>query len=357
MRLNHIRLRDFRNIETADLRLEGNRQFLHGLNGQGKTNLLEAAGLLSAARSFRTHDIQPLIRHGQPLAAVFAETEAEDSPPSAVDIRLAKGRRTILVDEAPVDRYADFIGRYPTVTISSADIQLLRGAPGLRRRFVDLVLSFGQPEYLQALRTYHKALLERNALLKKEGADDQITAFDHVLAPQASILATLRKQVLGQLTDQFQAFYRQIARSDTETPDLRHKPSEPCESPQDFADLLRRNRERDRAARSTQAGPHRDDFVLLLNSHKAVDFASEGQQRALVLALRFAQFGYFREQSGTTPVILADDILGELDPARRQRFWDACDPDAQILATGTTLPDDTGPWQVFQANEGAFTPA
>ena len=126
MRLNHIRLREFRNVVAADLQLNGNRQFFHGLNGQGKTNLLEAAGLLSAARSFRTNEIQPLIRHNQPLAAVFAETKVNETPSTFIDIRLAKGRRTILVDEAKIDRYSDFIGRYPTVTISSADIQLLR---------------------------------------------------------------------------------------------------------------------------------------------------------------------------------------------------------------------------------------
>ena len=355
MRLNHIRLRDFRNIEAAELQIEGNRLFLHGSNGQGKTNLLEAAGLLSAARSFRTNEIRPLLRQGQPLASVLATVSTGETTTANVDIRLAKGRRNILIDETPIDSYADFIGRYPTVTISSADIQLLRGSPSLRRRFIDLVLSFGQPEYLHALRTYHKALQERNALLKKEGTDAEITAFDHILAPQAAILATLRKQVLTQLTEEFQKFYRQITQDDTEAPDLRHKPSEPCDTTEEFTDLLQRNRVRDRATRSTQAGPHRDDFALLLNSHKAIDFASEGQQRALVLALRFAQFSYFREKSGTTPVILADDILGELDPARRQRFWDACEPGTQILATGTTLPADPSPWQVFEVSNGAFT--
>lgn len=355
MRLNHIRLREFRNVIAADLQLNGNRQFFHGLNGQGKTNLLEAAGLLSAARSFRTNEIQPLIRHNQPLAAVFAETKVNETPPTFIDIRLAKGRRTILVDEAKIDRYSDFIGRYPTVTISSADIQLLRGSPGLRRRFVDLVLSFGQPEYLKALRSYHKTLQERNALLKKEGSDDEITAFDQVLSINASILVTVRTQVLKEISEHLKSFYTQIAKSDSESPDLIYKPSEHCESPQEFEKLLLRNRERDRATRSTQSGPHRDDIAMLLNSHKAVDFASEGQQRALVLALRFSQFSYFREKSGTIPVILADDILGELDPDRRQRFWEACDPDAQILATGTTLPDNYKSWQIFKVREGSFT--
>ena len=154
---------------------------------------------------------------------------------------------------------------------------------------MDLVLSFGQPEYLKALRAYHKTLQERNALLKKEGSDDEITAFDQVLSINASILVTVRTQVLKELSEHLKSFHTNRKKR-SESPDLIYKPSEHCESPQEFEKLLLRNRERDRATRSTQSGPHRDDIAMLLNSHKAVDFASEGQQRALVLALLFSVF-------------------------------------------------------------------
>ena len=353
MRLSHIRLVDFRNVENADLPLNGKRHFFCGGNGEGKTNILEAAGLITALRSFRTTEIRPLIRQNEAIASIRATVSLTQSSHSIIDIRLNRSGRKVFIDEVPIERFSDFIGRYPTVTISSADIHLLRGPPSLRRRFFDLILSFGEPEYLHALKGYHKTLQERNALIKNNGADGEIDAFDHILAPFAATLIHQRSNALLKFQVVFQDFYQRIAQSKIEIPELLYKPSELSESPEKFAALLLQNRERDKIYRTTQSGPHRDDFTFLLNDNKALDFASEGQQRALVLSLRFAQFEYFREKSNTTPIILADDILGELDPSRRQRFWDACDPDAQILATGTEPPGKSESWNIFKVLNGS----
>ena len=113
--------------------------------------------------------------------------------------------------------------------------------------------------------------------------------------------------------------------------------------------------ERDIFSGSTTIGPHRDDFQFLLNEKPALEFASEGQQRAWVLSLRFAQFSYFKDKSGTIPILLADDILGELDPERKKRFWEAIDPKTQVIATGTSLPEDVEPWQTFSVQNGTFS--
>ena len=354
MRLNNIRLVDFRNIELTDLALDDKRHFFCGANGQGKTNILEAAGLITALRSFRTTEIQPLIKQGQVSASVKSTVSLEKTSQSTIDIHLTRSGRKVLMDETPVERLNDIIGRYPTIAISSADIQLLRGAPSLRRRFFDLILSFGEPEYLMALKGYHKALRARNALIKNNGTDDEIDAFDHLLSTFAATIVQQRRNTLLQFQDIFQDFYHRIAESKTENPELCYKPSESPESPEEFAALLHRNRNKDKLYRTTQSGPHRDDFSFLLNGNKAASFASEGQQRALVLSLRFVQFEYFREKSNTMPVILADDILGELDPGRRRRFWDACNADAQIIATGTELPETTESWNVFKVLQGTF---
>ena len=110
--------------------------------------------------------------------------------------------------------------------------------------------------------------------------------------------------------------------------------------------------------RSTHAGPHRDDFDFTLHGRAAKDFASEGQQRSLVLSLRLAQATYFQRRSGIRPVLLADDVLGELDPGRRRRFWRAIPSDHHVMATGTTLPsveDELGAWQIFRVEAGRFS--
>ena len=137
-----------------------------------------------------------------------------------------------------------------------------------------------------------------------------------------------------------------------EVPGLLYKPdgAEPDEA--GLLELFEKSRERDRILKATQRGPHRDDLSFALKEKMARLFASEGQQRSLVSALRYAQMRYFYEQSGVLPLVLADDVLGQLDPQRRVGFWEAFAGENQILATGTSLPE--GQWQVWEARMGAF---
>jgi len=137
---------------------------------------------------------------------------------------------------------------------------------------------------------------------------------------------------------------------------LRYVPSCDCKTEVEWAARWSKGRERDRQFRSTLSGPHRDDFLFLHAGQAAADYASEGQQRGLVLALRLAQAEWFRAKTGLRPVLLADDVLGELDPVRRRRFWAAIDPQAQVIATGTQPPDASlGEWQLFEVSAGGFS--
>ena len=142
-----------------------------------------------------------------------------------------------------------------------------------------------------------------------------------------------------------------------ETPGLHHVPDLTAGDAAAWMAALAKNRERDRQWRATVAGPHRDDLELTLDGRAARDFGSEGQQRALMLALRLAQAEFFRVRSGVEPLLLADDMLGELDPVRRGRFWAALGTGRQVLATGTQPPDaEVGAWQQFAVATGGFTP-
>jgi DNA replication and repair protein RecF len=203
------------------------------------------------------------------------------------------------------------------------------------------------------LQGYHRALAERNALLKAEAGVAQLTAFEHVLAEHGQVLIAARTAGLDVLAAALTAAYARIA-DNAEPAGFAYAPDVKPEA--DLRAKLEAGRGRDRVLRSTGCGPHRDDFDFTLQGRPAKDFASEGQQRALVLSLRLAQAAWFRDRGGVQPVLLADDVLGELDPVRRARFWDAVPADAQVIATGTTVPDDAmGPWQVFQVNGGAFS--
>lgn len=356
MRLRRITLQHFRNISHAALTLAGRRQFLTGRNGQGKTNLLEAAGFITALRSFRAADHRPLIAHGRPEAALACEVEHERLGESTVTIVLRAAGKEVRCDRERVTRLGDYLGRFPTVVFSSQDQQLVRGAPALRRRWLDLALAAVDADYLRALQTYYRALAGRNSLLKTGVARTaELAAFERLLAPAAAQLIGFRAAGVRALAAQLAAAYARIAGPE-ETAGLDYAPAMAGGSEAAVAALFEKNRGRDALLRATQAGPHRDDAGFTLNGRPAADFASEGQQRCLVLALRLGQAAYFNERAGVQPVLLADDVLGELDPERRRRFWSAVGTECQVIATGTGRLEDDGaaPWQTFAVEQGRF---
>jgi DNA replication and repair protein RecF len=219
---------------------------------------------------------------------------------------------------------------------------------------------------LRSLQTYTRALAGRNKLLKQGQPNlAEVTAFEQVLAPAAADLIRQRIAGIAELSASVAAAYTklcggvEIAELSYAGPNVAERGSVSSDPPPTAISYWQNRWDRDRATdlrlRGTLHGPHRDDLILAVKGAPAREYASEGQQRSLVLALRLAQAVWFHARSRTRPVILADDVLGELDPGRRRQFWAALDPAAQILATGTALPDpELGAWQVFRVDQGAF---
>lgn len=357
MRISRLRAADFRNIAFADLDFGGaQRIFLTGKNGQGKTNLLEAASLLTALRSFRTRDSRVLVRAGKKAAQVFIALEHEREGATELTVSLgANGAKTAeLGAGTPVRKLSDFVGRFPVVVFSSDDIALLRGAPSGRRRWLDLTLSATDAEYFLCLQRYCRALEARNRLLKQPAAEDaQFDAFEKILAETGRRLVEIRSREMKKIAALFAASATEIARG-AESPELVYEAS--ANAPDDAAwrELFRRFRAQDKLLRATQKGPHRDDFRFRIFSRAAEDFASEGQQRGMTLSLGLAQLALFRERLGVAPVVLADDVLGELDEARREGFWAAVGSGLQVFATGTQPPDDADAWRIFTVEAGTY---
>jgi DNA replication and repair protein RecF len=356
MRLRKLTLRHFRNIGFATLEFSGRQQFLLGANGQGKTNLLEAAGFLTALRSFRATNNKLLIGHGQSTAAIACTLDHERQNETQITIKLHHDNKELWCDQARVTRLADYLGKFPTVVFSSQDLQLVRGSPAGRRRWLDLTLAAMDPAYLRALQIFTRAVAERNALLKRGGAGDaQLSAFEQTLAPAAAELVALRTSGLLALGQLLKIGYARLC-EDSEPASIVYEPDFPDASAEALLARLESGRARDAQFRTTLVGPHRDDFRFAVRGTAAKDFASEGQQRSLVLALRLAQAAWFQQCSGIRPVLLADDVLGELDPVRRRSFWSTIDPESQVIATGTSLPEaDLGTWQVFEVSDGAVS--
>ena len=352
MRFAKITLQGFRNLPLAEVGLVGKRTFLCGPNAQGKTNFLEAAGYVTALRSFRAAETRALISLGQVQAGMAFTVEHEQFGESLITVTLTAQGREVRWEQGKVTRLADFIGKFPTVVFSSHDNQFLRGSPSLRRRWLDLTLAAMDTGYLTALSSYTRAVAQRNMLLKQGGRDaGALAAFEHEQALHAVTLVAKRAAGVVELSGLFHLAHSRLV-PEGESAGLVYAPDTAHTTDEEFATALAQARLRDTLLKSTERGPHRDDLDLLLNGRPAKQFASEGQQRCLVIALRLAQAAYFKAKGGVTPVLLCDDVLGELDPERRRKFWESLEGDPQVIATGTSLPSDAAEWQVLEVVAG-----
>ena len=353
MRLLNLRVQNFRNIRFAELDLSAERTFLLGTNGQGKSNLLEALGLLMALRSFRTQRLAALPQNGSDEFAAVYDLQHETRGRVELELHGGASGRQLSIDGESVSRLGDFIGRFPVLPLTSGDLMLLRGSPTERRRFLDLTLSAMDPAYYHALRNYHQGVAERNRLLKKGGSPAELSAFEAEIAPHAVSIVGKRTASLEKLRTALLAVYAEIAEANEEA-EFEYTVNADCTSLESVSRLLHDNRTRDATVGSTQRGPHRDDIRFSLKVGNAKEYASDGQQRGLCIALRIAQARLLEETLKIVPVILVDDVLGELDSHRRAGFWRACPKEFQIIATGTELPNSEEHWNVWEVSEGRF---
>jgi DNA replication and repair protein RecF len=357
MRFLQVRARNFRNFPMLEAAFPVGAQFIRGKNGQGKTNLLEALGLVTSLRSFRTTEIPALIRwEVQPREAILVyELTHEQLGETTLEIRLRPGSKKVFLDGNPVRRMSEILGRFPTVTFSSQDIQILRGSPSLRRRVMDMMFVVMDPAYYGILTRYYQALKARNALLKQGAPGAQRRPFEDQLIREGWELTQARRELTQVFHPHFDAAYAGISGVE-EFPELAYEPSIAEADAAAYESVFQASWNRDRDTATTNRGPHRDDLGFRLQGHPAREFASEGQQRGIVLALRMGLVGWYRKVGGTPPVILADDIVGELDAGRKRGFWSTLGTESQVIATGTAFPgeDDVHSWVRWRMEQGAL---
>jgi DNA replication and repair protein RecF len=312
--LSHLKLRDFRNYARLDVDFAPGFHLLLGDNAQGKTNILEAIYLLATLRSFRGVGSAQMIRHGEKGYFVGAKVISQGQ--HEIKMFWSASERKLTLDSQPVKKLSDYFGALRVVVFCTEDLQLIKGAARIRRRFLDLLLAQTHSIYLPLLQRYAKILRSRNAILKQRGIDElALESFTRELIQIGNQLITLRKELLPKISPLARLAYRRIS-NDAEELRLEYLPT----VKRDFALELAQSRKRERTFRSTLIGPHRDDLELLLNEKSAAKFASEGQKRSLAIALKMAQAEYLSGIHGAPPILLIDDVMGELDEKRRSGF-------------------------------------
>jgi DNA replication and repair protein RecF len=352
--LANVSLFDFRNYAELELALERSATVFFGGNAQGKTNLLEAVALSALTRSPRTQQAAELVRFGQPAARVTCGVQG-DAGLAELEVRISvsptvptRASRRFTVNGIP-KRSIDMMGGLRVVLFWPDDLQLVKGPGEGRRRFLNTLLSQIDPEHARELTRYGHLLEQRNALLRaiREGRQsiDGLDYWTNALAESGAAIMVERQHRLLELQPIAAAFHRELS-DDRERLELRYRPAgvRIGEAPQELVSeqlklAMRDARDEEIGRGQTAVGPQRDDIEVWLNEHEARLFASQGQQRSAVLSLKLAELHYLAEVTGEQPVLLLDDVMSELDPARRERLLAALEPGPQALITAADLND------------------
>ena len=326
--LAELQLRNFRCFESLRVELAPGLNLFLGRNGQGKTSILEAACVLLRLQSQRSATLAAAVRFGQSAFSVSGRLDEH-----RLDFRYGALRRKASLDEVEQKTLGEYLRLARVVSFANTDIELVRGGSDARRRYLDFLGSQIEPLYRPTLRAYERAVRSRNALLKSaHPRARELAAYDPPLLEHGTKLGTMRARLVERLAPLAEEAHSQISGGE-ERLESQFAPGNET----DFARDLAESRERELRLRQTVVGPHRDDIELLVQGKKAAQFASEGQQRTVALALKIAQARMFAQEEGAPPLLLIDDIFGELDPVRRNALLQHSPADSQKLVTATTI--------------------
>ncbi len=330
MILSRLQLTNFRNYAELNFEPAPGLNLIVGANAQGKSNLLEAIGMLGIGKSFRTSRESELVRVGSLQASVAGDAQLVAGLvrlACSLELRGAALRKQYGLNGYPV-RYAGYLGQARVVTFSPADLQLVGGPPSIRRAFLNAALAQQHPTYYQALGTYGKVLAAKGALLRGHIEADAIllATYNQRLVDAGSELIVERHAFAAALASHAaQAYAAWADVTDAEGPlQLRYVPNVAADRPDResvrvaFAQRLAAAAAAEMTRRMTLVGPHRDELDFVLGGRALASFGSQGQRRSAVLALKLAEYAVLRTRGGEAPILLLDDVLSELDHARQR---------------------------------------
>ena len=357
MRVKSLEIDGFRNIKKTSLQFHKDHSLFAfiGANGQGKTNLLEAVFLLAISKSFRTHENEDLISFKEDHCTCKTEVErGEESVNLEVIVTRKPSKKTLKVNGVP-KKAADYMGNLNVVFFSPEDIGMIHLSPSVRRRYLDLLLSQLDRDYLETSLKYQHALKQRNALLKqiaeKQAQEKELEFWDQQLAELGSSVMKKRLEVIEEINTKASEYYGNVSNNQDQLK-IQYQPS--IEGKSDFLKALSKNHSRDIAIGSTQKGPHRDDLVFMCNDHDMASFASRGEWRSLVLALKFSEIDLLKDKIGFYPILLLDDVFSELDEERQKVLFNILKNTQTFLTTTHKefLDVIQGPKQVYELSDG-----
>ena len=349
MQIKSIRLKNFRNYDECMVEFLHGINLISGKNGQGKTNLVEAAMLCALSKSPRSSRDEDMKKEN----TTFTETEICILRNfGEVTLRCAicdDGGKKFFVNGNEIKKVSELFGNLVAVYFSPNDLKIVSGGPSERREFMDDDISMLSGSYYNLILRYNKVLFQRNKLLKmvfdKAKLLDQIGVWNEQLAHLAGLIVKTRKNFISKIKEPAKEIMKFISK-DVDDLDIsyvgaRGETAEEIEK--EVLKSLENNIDKDMELGYTSIGPHRDDVKFELNHHDSRIFASQGQQRSIVLALKLAEMKVFENEIGEKPILILDDVFSELDSVRQKKLYEIFD-DSQVLMTGTLFkfkPDKT----------------
>ena len=364
MRLDSIELLDFKNIHECRLNFSAGVNCLVGLNGMGKSNLLEAINFLCIARGFSSMPESALIRHGSEMFSIRGSFTSDSGTAEQISAGLVRGKgKSLKRNGKEYGRISEHFGAFPIVSVTPADSAIVSGGAEERRRLTDMVISQADPVYLSRLIRYTRALESRNRMLRAGVRDDLLyESVEAAMTEAAKEIHSSRDKWIREISPTLSEYYAVIA-GNTEEASIEYKS---VLNEASLPQVLAESRAKDIALGYTSRGVHRDDLTTRLGEYSMRRLGSQGQVKSFTLALRLAIFDYLRKANGKTPILLLDDIFDKLDARRVEHILRMVTDNAgfgQIFITDTNrshidkiLSNLNGDPRLFEVSDGVITP-
>ena len=345
MEIQRLTLDDFRNYRHEEIEFSPSTNVIYGDNAQGKTNLLEAVCMFAYGRSKRARSDGELIRFGEKFFRLMLEFSDSHRSYRASIMSAVNGKKTIKINNVAINRLSQLVSYLNVVMFSPQELDIVKGSPSVRRRFLDEAISQLYPKYMAELSDYHKALEQKNGLLKQlriknASSDAMLSVWNEQLAMSGAAVSIRRRNFLKRIAGSAAAVQQEIR---GEILKIDYTPSIDC-------GIIEGESENG----ASLFGIQRDDISIKIGDREAKLYASQGQQRTAVLSLKLAQTDYIYEEKGEYPVLLLDDIMSELDINRR-RFLAGRIKNKQVLITTTDAEDDSTGAKYFKISDGRLT--
>ena len=338
MYIESVQLKNFRNYENLELKLDKGTNIFYGDNAQGKTNILESVYICGTTKSHKGSKDREIVRFGEEESHIRMNV-IKDELTYKIDMHLRKNKaKGVAINGLPIRKARELFGIVNLVFFSPEDLNIIKNGPGERRRFMDLELCQLDQIYLTDLAGYNHIVNQRNRLLKdiymNPGLQETLDIWDMQMVQYGEKVIRKRKDYVKDLNEVIRDIHKNLTGGE-EHLEVIYEPSVEAEV---FGETLQRNREKDSKMKLTSAGPHRDDLCFMVNGIDIRKYGSQGQQRTAALSLKLSEIYLVKKKIKDTPVLLLDDVLSELDSSRQMYLLDSI-YDIQTLITCTGLDD------------------